>query len=85
MEGEALTNLLEAERVLAKVVGWYNAERLHSALGYLPPELVYQGNPEERRAERRWKLVQAWHRRRERNLGLQQRTLPMVGETVANP
>jgi len=85
LEGQELTNLLEAERVLARLVKWYNEERLHSALGYLPPVVVYRGNPEERREQRRRKLAQARHRRREKNLGLQQGTLPFVaGETVAN-
>lgn len=82
LEGEELTNLLEAERVLARLVRWYNEERLHSALGYLPPVVVYRGNPEERKAERRRKLAQARHRRRERNLGLEQGTLPFVPEEV---
>jgi len=86
LEGEELGNLLEAERVLARLVRWYNEERLHSALGYLPPAVVYRGNPEERKAERRRKLAQARHRRREKNLGLPQGTLPFAaGETVANP
>src|SRR5262249_28790322 len=78
LEGEELTNLLEAERILARLVRWYNEERLHSALGYLPPVVVYRGNPEEKKAERRRKLAQARHRRREKNLGLQQGTLPVV-------
>jgi transposase InsO family protein len=86
LEGEELTTLLEAERVLARLVKWYNEERLHSALGYLPPVVVYRGNPEERKEERRRKLAQARHRRREKNLGLQQGTLPFgAEETVANP
>jgi transposase InsO family protein len=86
LDGEELSNLLEAERVLGRLVRWYNEERLHSALGYLPPVVVYRGNPEERKAERRRKLAQARHRRRERNLGLQQGTFPFAaGETVANP
>jgi transposase InsO family protein len=85
LEGQELTNLLEAERILTRLVRWYNEERLHSALGYLPPVVVYRGNPEERKAERRRKLAQARHRRRERNLGLQQGTLPFTaGEVVAN-
>jgi putative transposase len=82
LEGQELTNLLEAERVLARLVRWYNEKRLHSALGYLPPVVVYRGNPEERKAERRRKLAQARHRRRERNLGLQQGTLPFGQEEV---
>jgi putative transposase len=86
LEGEALSNLVEAQRVLERLVRWYNTERLHSALGYLPPEVVYRGNPEERKAARRRKLAQARHRRKEKNLGLQQGTLPLTaGETVANP
>ncbi|MGW9031301.1 integrase core domain-containing protein [Streptomyces sp. NPDC055722] len=28
----------QVERALVRWVGWYNAERLHSALDYLPPE-----------------------------------------------
>ncbi len=85
LEGEELTKLLAAARVLARLVRWYNEERLHSALGYLPPVVVYRGNPEERKAERRRKLAQARHRRRERNLGLHQGTLPLTaGEAVAN-
>jgi transposase InsO family protein len=35
LEGEELPNLVEAQRKLARVVRWYNEERLHSALGYL--------------------------------------------------
>jgi putative transposase len=86
LEGEELSNLLEAERVLGRVVRWYNGERLHSALGYLPPEVVYRGGGEERKEQRRRKLAQARHRRREKNLGLQQGTLPFgAEETVANP
>jgi putative transposase len=86
LEGEELTNLLEAEGVLARLVRWYNEERLHSALGYLPPVVVYRGNPEERKEQRRRKLAQARHRRRERNLGLQQGTLPLTAaEAVASP
>jgi len=85
LDGEELSDLLAAERVLARLVRWYNEERLHSALGYLPPAVVYRGDPEARREERRRKLAQARHRRRERNLGLQQGTLPFAAaETVAN-
>jgi putative transposase len=85
LEGELLTNLLEAEKVLARVVRRYNEERLHSALGYLTPKDYYRGNPEERFAERRRKLAVARHQRREKNLELRQRTLPYEAEeTIAN-
>jgi putative transposase len=85
LDGEAMTNLLEAEKVFARVVKRYNEERLHSALGYLAPKDYYRGNPEARYAERRRKLAQARHQRRERNLELRQRTLAFgAEETVAN-
>ena len=85
LEGETLTNLLEARRILARVIRRYNEERLHSALGYLTPWDFYRDNPEQRFAERRRKLAEARHARRESNLGLRQRTLPyQAEESVAN-
>jgi putative transposase len=85
LDGEELRNLLEAQQVFARVVKRYNEERLHSALGYLAPRDYYRGNPQARFEERRQKLAKARHERRERNLGLKQRTLPLqAGETVAN-
>jgi putative transposase len=85
LEGEELPNLVEAQRKLARVVRWYNEERLHSALDYLPPMTYYRGDPAARYAERRKKLIEARHRRRERNLGLEQGTLPFdAGEKVAS-
>jgi putative transposase len=80
LEGEELTNLLEAEQVLKRLVRWYNEERLPNALGYLAPAVYYRGQPEARQAAGRQKLAQARHRRRERNLGLEQSTLPFVAE-----
>ena len=82
LEGEALENLLQARDVMARVVDWYNEERLHSALGYLRPVDYYQGDPDQLQAVRRLKLAQARHRRREENLQLRQRTLPLSSEEV---
>ncbi len=85
LDGEALTNLLEAEKVVARVVRRYNEQRLHSALGYLTPADYYRGNPTERSAARPTKLTQARHQRKEKNLDLQQRTLPLTeGEDLAS-
>jgi len=85
LEGEELRNLLEAEKVFGRIVRRYNQERLHSALGYLPPAVYYRGNPAERYAARRAKLAQARHQRKEKNLELKQRTLPFTeGEGVAS-
>ena len=33
LEGEDLTNYLEGVKMIAKVIRWYNEQRLHSALG----------------------------------------------------
>ena len=85
LDGEALTNLLEAEKVFARVVRRYNEEKLHSALGFLAPVDYYRGKPAERYAARRTKLSQARHQRREKNLEVKVRTLPFPGgEEVAS-
>ena len=84
MDGEALRNLLEAEKVLGRIVRRYNEQRLHSALGYLTPADYYRGDPTARYAARRLKLSQARHERREKNLGLEQRTLAFTEEVVAS-
>jgi putative transposase len=86
LEGEELTNLVQAQAVLARIIRRYNEERLHSALGYLRPVDYYRGDPEAKKEVRRQKLTQARHRRRERNLALEQRTLPYTTENpVTNP
>jgi putative transposase len=77
LEGEELTDLITAEKVMTRLVSRYNEERLHSALNYLPPHAYYRGDPEQQLSERRLKLYQARHRRRERNLALRQGTLPL--------
>ena len=84
LEGEDLTDLLTAERVIARLVRRYNEDRLHSALGYLPPREFYRGEPSKRFEERRVKLYQARHRRRERNLQLRQGTLPLEGREAVS-
>jgi putative transposase len=85
LEGEDLSNFLVLQRVLARIRRWYNEDRLHSALGYLSPSEFYRGEPARRFEERRVKLFQARHRRRETNLGLRQGTLPLErGEAVSS-
>ncbi len=79
LEGEEPSNLIESESLMKRIVRRYNEVRLHSALGYLPPREFYRGEPSRRFEERRVKLFQARHRRRERNLQLRQGTLPLEG------
>ena len=80
LEGEELENLLQAREVFGRIIRRYNEERLHSALGYLRPVDYYRGDPAAQHEARRLKLAQARHRRRERNLELQQGTLPYPQE-----
>src|ERR1700746_1326740 len=65
LDGEALTNLLAAEKIFARLVRRYNEARSHSALGFLTPADYYRGNPAERYAARRMKLAEARHQRKE--------------------
>ncbi len=84
LEGEELTDYLQAAKVISRLIRWYNEQRLHSALGFLRPVDYYRGDPEQKHAERRQKLAAARHRRREKNLQLRQPTLPLTNEeTVA--
>lgn len=70
-------DVLEVEKLMKRIVRWYNEQRLHSALGYLKPVDYYRGDPEGRHERRRQKLAQARHKRKETNFGLKQRTLPL--------
>jgi putative transposase len=76
-EDHEVTDRLEGERVLGRIIEWYNTERLHSALGFLRPVDYYRGSPKELHETRRVKLSQARHRRKEINLKLRQGTLPL--------
>ena len=77
LEETEFTDRQQAEETLEKIIGWYNDERLHSALGYLRPMDYYRGQPLELHEARRQKLAQARHRRRETNLGMRQPTMPL--------
>lgn len=72
LEGRELLDPNQARGELARMIEWYNTERLHSALGYLPPVEWYRGDPKARMVERRTKMALARERRRCANLGLDQ-------------
>lgn len=82
LDGHDLENALQARDVIAKMIRWYNEERLHSALGFLRPVDYYRGQPQALREERRRKLVQARHRRKQLNLRVRQLTLPLTRQEV---
>jgi transposase InsO family protein len=85
LEGEELTDLLQARACVARIIEWYNTERLHSALGYLRPMDYYRGDPAALHEARRRKMAEARHRRREKNLKLRQPMLPLEStESIAN-
>jgi len=80
-----LNDLAEARQKIADVIRWYNEERLHSALHFLRPMDYYRGDPQALLEERRKKLAEARHRRREANLEIRQRTLAFAAvEPEAN-
>lgn len=84
LEDVDLDNRFQAEDILKSIVDHYNHERLHSALGYLRPADYYRGDPPPMHESRRRKLIQARHRRKQINLGIRQRTLPLEpDETVS--
>lgn len=64
---EALRDLYHAREVLGCWVEAYNKRRLHSALGFLPPNEYYRGDPQARQRERQMKLNRALERRIEIN------------------
>jgi putative transposase len=82
LDGHEMVNPLQAQDIIARMVRWYNEERLHSALGFLRPADYYRGQPQVLREERRRKLAQARHRRREINLRVRQLTLPLTRQEV---
>lgn len=84
LEAEELLHPFQARDTLERIVTWYNTERLHSALGFLRPADYYRGDPMTQHAERRRKLVEARHRRREENLKMRQRTIPFPTEDLVS-
>ena len=79
LEEEDLETRHQAEDAIARIVGWYNTDRLHSSLGFLRPIDYYRGEPLVMHEARRQKLVAARHRRREKNFELRQLTLTLSG------
>jgi len=82
IEVHELTSRYEAEEAIGKIIDHYNTERLHSALNFQTPGTWYRGNPEEVAKARSLKMSQARHRRKQINLGIRQRTLPLTNPEI---
>lgn len=78
LEDAPMEDWKTAQNTIGRVIRWYNQERYHRALGYLRPLDYYLGVPKKLQEERKLKLVAARHRRKEMNLGIRQKTLPLV-------
>ena len=52
-------NYLQAEAIIARLMHHYNDERLHAALGYMPPVIWHRGRPNEVRDERARRIAAA--------------------------
>ena len=74
---DELDSFTQAEQALDEIIDWYNHRRLHSAIDYLTPASVHDGSAGRILAERREKLAAARHRRRQENLKIRQRELPL--------
>jgi transposase InsO family protein len=51
-----LGNLSKAREIIGRWVEYYNGNRLHASLNYLPPAEYWEGEPERKLEERRQKL-----------------------------
>ena len=60
-------NYLQAEPIIAKLMQYYNEERLHATLGYMTPATWHRGQPDEVRNERARRIAAARAHRRMSN------------------
>ena len=85
IEEHELHGRYDSETVIGKLVNHYNDVRLHSALQFQTPATWYRGNPNQVSEDRRRKLAQARHRRKQFNLGIRQKTFPFsANESATN-
>lgn len=76
IEEHDLEGRYHTQEVIGNLISHYNEVRLHSSLEFQTPATWYCGNPWQVTRDRRVKLCQARHRRKQINLGIRQRTLP---------
>lgn len=73
-----LTGFAHGKTVVDKIIRYYNEERLHSSLNFLRPIDYYRGNPEKLLEERKFNIFQARLKRREQNMNITQKTIPLT-------
>ena len=61
-------DLLEAKQQVGEWIEYYNKERLHSSIDYMPPAIWHYGNPNILANERKQKLQKAKQEREYKNL-----------------
>ena len=64
----------KALEVIEEVIDYYNNERYHSKLNFMPPVIYYIGNPAKILLERKVKILEARRNRREKNMNLRLRS-----------
>lgn len=85
IEEHELSGRYDSEQVIGELVNYYNEVRLHSALMFQAPAIWYRGDPNRVAENRRRKLAQARHRRKQFNLGIRQKTFPFsASESATN-
>jgi transposase InsO family protein len=65
---QSYRNIIDARRKVGQWIDYYNNERLHSSIDYMPPVVWHYGNPEALAYERKRKLQQAREERKLENL-----------------
>jgi putative transposase len=74
LENHSMENRVEAEKIIRKIIRWYNKDKVPPGLGICHPPGLAKTIQEERRL----KLAAARRRRKERHLRLSQVILPLI-------
>ena len=67
---QSYANIMEAKRKVGQWIEFYNNERLHSSIDYMPPAVWHYGTPKALADERKRKLQQAREERKSENIKL---------------
>ena len=67
---QSYTNIIEAKKKVGQWINYYNNERLHSSIDYMPPTVWHYGDPKTLADKRKEKLKQAREERKLENIKL---------------